>query len=84
MKKAVTILSLMFVFVCFACSSQVFSQSIEPSGKEAKDLVQFVKEATSLVEKQGETAFVEFKKKNSKWQKKFRKFTKKRRQETCF
>ncbi|HNQ62986.1 MAG TPA: cache domain-containing protein [Syntrophorhabdaceae bacterium] len=67
MKKAVTILSLLFVFVCLACSSQVFSQSIEPSGKEAKDLVQFVKEATSLVEKQGETAFVEFKKKNSKW-----------------
>jgi len=67
MKKAVTILSLLFAILGFVCSSQVFSQSVEPTGKEAKDLVQFVKEAASLVEKQGESAFVEFKKKNSKW-----------------
>jgi len=67
MKKAVTILSLLFVVLCMVFSSGAFSQSVEPASKDAKELIQFVKEASSLVEKQGEAAFAEFKKKNSKW-----------------
>ena len=67
MKKALAIFSLLFVFSSILCLSEAISQTVEPVYKETKDLMQFVREASALVEKQGESSFVEFKTKGSKW-----------------
>ena len=43
------------------------STSVEPIHKDTKQLMNLVRDASALLEKQGETSFDEFKKKGSKW-----------------
>jgi signal transduction histidine kinase len=67
MKKAVYIFLFLFVFSSIFYISQAASQPVAPAYNETKNLMQLVKEASSLVEKKGEAAFSDFKKKDSKW-----------------
>ncbi len=60
----ITIIVCLFICLCISVGS---TGATEPTNKETRELISLVKEASFFVEKQGEAAFQEFKKKNSKW-----------------
>ncbi|HPU30444.1 MAG TPA: cache domain-containing protein [Syntrophorhabdaceae bacterium] len=62
--RFISIFFCLFMGLCFFVHN---AYSTEPTTKEAKQLISLVKEAASLIEKNGEVVFLEFKKTNSKW-----------------
>jgi hypothetical protein len=58
---------LLVVALLFAGASPVFSQQAPPQSEHAKQTEVLVNKAAALVDKDGKSAFVEFRKKNSEW-----------------
>jgi len=53
--------------ISLAAGSPVFSQQAPPSSEEAKQVMALVNDAAVLIDKDGKSAFTEFRKKGSEW-----------------
>jgi len=62
-KKTVFLAFFFYLFIAFCISGN----TAEPVNPETKQLISIVNEASQLIEKKGEAAFEDFKKKESKW-----------------